>query len=556
MKLNVTLRSLLMAAVCTSVGLPAMAKEPGALSNIYLPDFSYAGYEYGEKQPDTKGWKVIHVNDHGLLPNDNEDDTVALLALLDSLKKQSQPVIVQFGKGRYILSEIIRIQRSNIVLRGSGQSTTELYFPRPLELVKFPEELRELSEYLVKQNKYERRPKDNMHMLFSNWSWSGGFLWTGVEGERIKSYLKEYDRKVKPLAKLTSGGKDDFTFTVDSAKQLKVGDIVRINWYNREGKGGSLIPELYGDPTDIEIGSHHWNFPDMALIRQHTKITGISGNKVTIKTPLLHAADPRWQPDITEWKHISNVGFEHFTINFPIHPWVAHHVEPGFNGMFLTRTHNGWVKDITIHNADSGILTENAANLTIENVTTTAHEENALAHYSVQTGGVSLVLVKNLTVANPMWHSISANTFGNKNVYVNSRILVDPYIDQHGGANHENLFDNTEAYITLDEDLADQQGYYSYPLFTAGGAPYWRPQHGKYNTLWNTKLYFSNGAGSDKPVVIDGMKSTSEGRIIGLSGNLPIKLKYNDITYKELINGEVTGVPSLYHYQLNKRLKN
>lgn len=552
MKLN--LLAPLTFALLAAASLQVSAKTPAALDNIYMPDFSYAGYEFGEKEPNTTGWKVIDVNQHGLIPNDGLDDTKALLSLLASLKNKTEPVIVQFGTGKYILSEVIRVQRDNIVLRGTGQSSTELYFPRPLDLVTFPPELQELSEYLVKQNKYERRPQDNMKMLFSAWSWTGGFLWTGVEGERIKSYMKKYDRKVKSLAKLVSGDKDDFTFTVDNAQKLKKGDVVRINWYNREGKKGSLINELYGDTTDIEVGSHHWNFPDMAIVRQHAKITNVSGNKVTIKTPLLHNADSRWQPDITEWKHITNVGFEHFKINFPIHPWVAHHVEPGFNGMFLTRTYNGWVKDVAIHNADSAILTENAANLTIENVTTTAHKDNAKAHYSVQTGGVSLVLVKNLTIGNPMWHSISANTFGNKNVYVNTKILVAPLFDQHAGANHENLFDNTEAYIKLDDKKAKKQGFYSYPLFTGGGAPYWRPQHGKYNTLWNTKLYFSNGADAKQPILINGMLSTSEGRIIGFSGNLPVEIEYNDVTYKEAINEELTSIPSLYYYQLNKRL--
>lgn len=555
MKINSILRnSILSLFVLLAAIAQVNAKQPAALTDVYLPDFSYAGYEFGEKQPNTKDWKVIDVKKHGLKANDTTDDTKALQKLLASLKDDDKPVIIQFRAGQYILSEIIKVQRSNIVLRGMGKSETELYFPRPLEYAPFPEELEELAEYLVEFKKVEKRKKQNVHNPYTPWSWSGGFLWTGVEGERIKSYMKKYDKPTKPLAKLISGNKDDFSFNVDDGSKLKKGQVVRINWYNPEGEKGSFLNELYGDLNEnIEIGSHHWNFPKMALARQHVLITNVKGNKVTIKTPLLHKANPAWKPDIIAWKHISNIGFEHFSIKFPKHPWVAHHVEAGFNGMFLTRTFNSWVKDITIENSDSGILTENGANITIENVTTLG-SDTALAHYAVQIGGVSNVLVKNLQVHNEVIHPLSFNTFSNKNVYLNSTVSVKPAFDQHGGANHENLFDNTTMNITLEAWRLRKQGFYSYPLFKSGGAGYWRPQHGKYNTLWNTKLNFSNGVLAEKPIVLDGMKPAADARIVGVSANLPVKIKYNRTPYLEAINEELHEVPSLYQYQLNKRL--
>ncbi len=45
--------------------------------DVYLPDFSYAGYHWGEKQlPELK--PTMHVSDFGAIPDDEKDDTEAL----------------------------------------------------------------------------------------------------------------------------------------------------------------------------------------------------------------------------------------------------------------------------------------------------------------------------------------------------------------------------------------------------------------------------------------------------------------------------------------------
>ncbi|MGJ8693569.1 MAG: glycosyl hydrolase family 28-related protein [Thalassotalea sp.] len=535
------------------VSLNTQAEIPQALSKVYIPDFSYAGYQFGEKKPDISEFKVINVADHGIVADDNVDDTTALNELLVSLVKQSDPVVIQFNQGRYQLSEIIRINRSNIVIRGAGtdvESGTEFFFPRPLIYAKQPREMDELAEYLVKFKKIEKNANNGILQPFSKWSWSGGFFWTGVpgkEGERVKSYLKEYEHKPNKLASVLNGNKDAHTFEVNSSHKLAVGDVVQMNWFNPEGKNGSYLKELYGD-TESKIGSHHWKFPDMALARQQVLITDISGNKVTIKTPLLHNIKPNWQVSITQWSHLKEVGFEHFRITFPPHEQIEHHVEAGFNGIYLTRLFNSWVKDIVIDNADSGVLSENMGNVTIENVRTTG---TSIAHYSVQIGGVNNVLVKDLTVDNPVIHPISFNTLANKNVYLNTIVNVQPTFDQHCGANQQNLFDNTKVKVTL--DLSENKKP-SYPLFKGGGAPYWKPTHGQFNTFWNTKVEFTNGSQVEQPIILNGIKDAPNGRIVGFSSNLPIELKYDPSVYLEGIGHFYTNVPSLYEYQLNKRL--
>lgn len=523
-----------------------VAKQPLALTNVYLPDYSYAGYEFGEQQPNIEKWQVIDVNQHGLIPNDGLDDTQALQTLLKTLSTKTTPVVLQFSQGQYEISDIIRISRSNIVFRGAGKSATEFYFPRPLIYATTPKELDELAEYLVSLNKVQKEKLKNIHLPFTLWAWSGGFFWTGVEGERVKSYLESYNQNIPALAKLTAGKKDNFSFQVDNAEQLAVGQVVQINWFNPEGEKGSFLQQLYGE-SEVEIGSHHWNYPKLALSRQQVLITKISKNQVTIKTPLLHDVNSQWNVSISQWQHIKQVGFEHFTMRFPEHQQIAHHVEPGYNGIYLTRTFNGWVKDVVIDNADSAILTESIANVTIDRVKTSG---TSLAHYTVQLGGVHNVLVKDLIVENPAIHPLSFNTFANKSVYLNAQVKQQPLLDQHSGANHHNLFDHTQVQVTLTDDSKK----YSYPLFAGGGARYWQPQHGSYTTFWNTQINFTNGVLSKEPILLNGMKKGPNARVVGVSANLPIRVEYGPDAYIEGVGDYYEDIPSLYRYQLNKRL--
>lgn len=80
----------------------------------------------------------------------------------------------------------------------------------------------------------------------------------------------------------------------------------------------------------------------------------LSDIKITIKSPLTISIKPSYNTQLVEWKHLEEVGIEQLKISFPDAPRVAHHVEPVFNGIFLTRVFNSWVKDEVIHNADIG----------------------------------------------------------------------------------------------------------------------------------------------------------------------------------------------------------
>ena len=164
---------------------PKIIADDDIRATHYLPDFSYAGYDFGETEiPVIK--RSINVADHGATPNDGLDDSKAFLAALKAAHEMDGPVRIQMDAGRYIISNILWIEKSGIVLAGMGDGPngTELYMPRPLNQMDDGGTLDELRKYLVQENKRERQPENNLDVLFSEYSWTAGFIWTRVPGVR------------------------------------------------------------------------------------------------------------------------------------------------------------------------------------------------------------------------------------------------------------------------------------------------------------------------------------------------------------------------------------
>lgn len=513
----------------------------------YLPDFSYAGYNHGIGDIPVPNAKIIDVTQYGVIADDEIDDSSGMLKALEAAHKSRKSVVVQLPKGKIIVSEILKIQRGDIVLRGagSGPEGTNLHFPRPLQMIDKTKSLDELREYIAKYDKRHRVKEKNVDVPFSEYSWSGGFIWIQKEGTRAASYLESKDPKIIELATALKGKVGTKTIAVDSVKSLKVGDVLELQWFNRQGENGALIKEMYGD-TKVKIGSHHWTFKDRPLVRQKTEVLLVEGNNVTISDPLLHNISEDVPAQFAKWDHMTDVGIEDLHISFPDAPAFGHHMERGYNAIYLTSVYNGWIRDVSIDNADAGILSYNSANVTISNIETTGDRR---AHYSVHAGNVHNMLVKNLTVNNPTVHALSVNTQSTKCVFQNAIVNITPVLDQHAGANHQNLFDNITVRFTAKRD---KRGPY-FPIWNGSGAGYWQPGHGRYNTTWNLKVNILGGADRLETVELRGIAEGPDARLVGISGNRAFGIKYLPTPYLERLNAPMTDIPSLYDYQLSQR---
>jgi len=523
-------------------------ENPIQPSDLYLPDYSYAGYHFGEKEiTPNETTSYIDVQNFGAIPNDKKDDTKAILNALEHAHSIDGHVTVTLPKGRFIIKDLLRITRGNITVsgKGMGKQGTQLYFPMPLSVIDKTPYLNELRSYLRLHNKKQRDTEVYIDDYFSEYSWSGGVIWIQKEGTRPVPYLEELDEQLPTITKVIKGKRGTNILEVSDSSDISVGDVLRIDWHNKGGRQAGIIKSIYGD-TDLTIGSHHFDFPNRPLVMQPTQVKSVSGNMVEIRDPLLHDIDKDIPAHLTSWEHLDEVGIEGLSIEFPEGDTYGHHVEQGFNGIFLTSVFNGWIRDVSFKNADSAILTENSGNVSISNI----HSYGVrFGHYGVHLGSVHNFLVEDAKIFNPTVHTFSMNTKSTKSVFLRGEAFTQPTLDQHAGANHQNLYDNMTFYIEAERD---EKGPY-YDLWFGGGAGYWQPGHGRYNTTWNARIFVESGADSNETVRILGQTEGPDARVNGIYGNRKFSIEHYPVPHISDINNKVS-IPSLYDYQKQKRL--
>ncbi len=196
------------------------------------------------------------------------------------------------------------------------------------------------------------------------------------------------------------------------------------------------------------------------------------------------------------------------------------------------------MRDVTIQDSDSAVLSDDCEHITLTSIVVTGRA----GHYGIHLGDVDSALVRDFDIAAPREHSLSFNTGARGSVFSHGRI-VGPRLDQHRGRNHQNLFDA----IAGTEDGAKSA------LFEHGGADYWGPTHGAFNTFWNISLEFRNAALVAQPLSLSGVIDTSEARLIGVRANVRLLLDYPG-AYQDGTNRPDLAVPSLYDEQLRLRL--
>ncbi|MEM1380206.1 MAG: hypothetical protein AAGH41_06235 [Pseudomonadota bacterium] len=556
------MKPILQLAVLVLAGVACGEKTATAQSNIrqpadiiteaagerdaFLPDFSYAGYGFGIDPIPKLSGTIISPRDFGAIPNDEIDDSQALKDALEKARETAGPVIIRFEPGRYQLTEVLDLDRSDLVLQGAGRGRggTEIFMPRPLAMVDTGTRFNELRTYLSKYTKRQREPLRNLNVLFSEYSWTGGFFWIGKPGARAVPYLEEQDQKTQPVTVGRSGARGGKTLSVRDPGSFEPGQWIEILWYSDNPESG-LIDSIYG-PTDLKIGSHHWTFADRPLVRHRTKITNIQGETLGLASPLPHPVSDRVPAEIALWAPLERIGIEDLRFTFPNSPSFGHHVERGYNAVYLTGATDSWIRNIEITNQDAGILTDDSVHVTISDL---IFSGNRPGHYAVHMGSVENVLVQNIDIFSPMIHSLTFNTKSLRSVYKNATVRAKAVIDQHAGSNHQNLFDNITLHLTANRG---EDGP-SYPVFDGSGAPYWQPGHGRYNTVWNLKLIVEGGMAADETLSVLGTAEGPDARIVGLHGNRPLTLDYRPEPVVAHLNERVTEIPSLYDFQLQQR---
>lgn len=466
--------------------------EPGSR----LTDFSYAGYHRGELPlPERKA--EVSVKDFGAVGDGKTDDTAAFKRAL----AEAGGKVIAVPPGRYLITDILEICDSGTVLQGAGPEKSVIYAPKPLEKI-----------------------RSNMGATTggrptSNYSWSGGIIW--AKGGWTGSTLA----KVAAPAR-----RGELVLVVDQPSRFEIGDEIRLA--QRDDAEGTLTHHLYaGDPGDfsnLRRVEETW----IACVVDVDRKTG----RVTFDRPLRTDVRPQWSPTLREARStVEEVGVEHLAIEFPVTPYQGHFTELGHNAIAFSGVRNGWVRDVEIRHADSGMFLSGANNTITDVVWISARGQdrnrNSTGHHGITLSGTDQLLT-DFDLRTRFIHDITMTRGSAGNVVRNGR-GEDLAFDHHKYANHANLFTNVDAGVGTN-------------IFHSGGGAKLGRHCGAWTTWWNIR--------TDRPVRFPTGWATDLIHLVGVHSDQPSVTEPNGRWFEVMPPGQL--VPAdLYEAQLQRRLK-
>ncbi len=402
-----------------------------------LPDFSYAGFEYGEKPlPDLADAPRRNVRDFGARGDGQTDDTAAFHAAL----KEVESGIIEVPAGRYVITDFLDITRSNVVLRGAGPGQTILYFPKTLTDVK------------------PNWGATTAGQRTSNYSWSGGF---------VRIVGRNPGRRLGAIAEPARRGARELVLEGEPA--VKAGDLVRLVMSDDEPR--TLVHYIYGgDPGDIELFRRRFG------VSQTFRVEAIDGSRIHLDRPLRFDVRNDWKPELhTYAPTVTHAGIEGFTLEFPANDYQGHFTELGHNGIALQNVAHCWVRNIHLKHAESGIFIGGQF-CTVTDITMESERRpdayNNHGHHAILIGGQDNLLT-NFDIRSRYIHDLTVSLGSIGNVIARGR-GADLNLDHHKHGPYGNLF------TALDAGQGTR-------LWASGGGRALGRNAAAYNTYWNIR---------------------------------------------------------------------
>lgn len=460
-----------------------------------LDDYSYAGYRRGESSPAERPVDAS-VRDYGAVGDGVTDDSDAFLRALAACPGK----VLSIPPGRYLITKILTLRDSQTVLRGAGPGDSKLICPTPLQVIR-----PEWAETTTGQKT-------------SRYSWSGGIL------EVVGSFPN------RPLARVASAAsRGERSLRVDNPRRLVVGQDYVLRQDDDETQ--SLTRHLYAeDPGSIS---------ELRGVRElfAFRVTAIDVATRTIELdrPLRTDVRETWSPIVLDGRSsVEEVGIEQLGFEFPAGRYAGHFTEQGFNAIAMIGVRNSWIRNIHIHNADSGLFV-GGSQISLTGIRWTSERppertRQATGHHGIILSGQDHLLT-DFSMETRFMHDITVTRGSAGNVVMKGR-GIDLCLDHHRYAPHSNLFTD------LDLGVGSR-------MFQSGGGANLGRHCGAYETFWNIR--------SEQPQTWPVNFGPDRINLIGLTTHAPSRLEPRGRWF-EAIAPERLSPPNLYSAQLAKRL--
>lgn len=371
-----------------------------------LPDFSFAGYHFGEETPPFAA-AGANVRDFGAKGDGSTDDTAAFQKAME----EAAGKVILVPKGTYVLMDRVTMRGRGTVLRGEDRDGTVLLFPKGLEQLHPAPAMADHGEPT------------------SNWSWAGGML--TIESSRHGSGARV---DVAPGAR-RGGNRIELTGELNLAAK----DFVLIEW--KDGSDGAFTRYIYRDDPGNALG-----LLGKPSCRQLAQVLALEGRMLTLNRPLRCDVGETFSCTAIKYDpETVGCGIERLTLKFLSGDYAGHFKELGFNGVAVSRdAAHCWLRELKIVDADSGIFgvgLHGLADGILFQAERRPTKEGMTGHHGID-GGIDC-LIQNVIYETKFFHDLSLSGGNVGNVFRKVR-GVDVNLDHHRWGPYENLFTNLD----------------------------------------------------------------------------------------------------------------
>jgi hypothetical protein len=211
----------------------------------------------------------------------------------------------------------------------------------------------------------------------------------------------------------------------------------------RDDPSQSLMEYLYAGQTGPT--------EQLRLERRQTdfvaRVVAIDRGAIEIDRPLPFAIRLAWQPTVYSFvPTVTEAGIEQMGFQFPRRPYEGHFTERGANAIALDNVCDCWVREIRIHDCDSGVFIDGRF-CSLDGIVITSdrkrdRQRHSTGHHGIQVTGDDN-LVRDFDFRTRFIHDLTvAHCHGN--VFCDGR-GEDLSLDHHKYAPYANLFTNLDA---------------------------------------------------------------------------------------------------------------
>jgi hypothetical protein len=480
-----------------------------------LTDYSFAGYEHGEKGiPDVQG-PVFKVTDYGAKADDAISDEDAIRKAVAEAEKAGGGVVL-FSAGKFLIwadrnkADVIRISKSGVVIRGAGCG-------KGGTVIRAIHSGYRMGPYAVPKGTKDADGKDDWSKI------PYFFMFEGVEGGK-----KEGGKSAAVTGVVKRGS---FTVPVKSTEGFNVGQWVVLKAATPK-LDAELMAGLQPDPTWTRI------IKDGSSISELHQVKEIQGESLILKEPVLVNLGADFEAKIFPVTLIEQVGVEDMALQGGWRGAFVHHRsaldDEGWDGIQFKGVANGWVRRCSFLNVNTGVyLRDSVACSILEN-----RFAGNKGHYDVAIRSNCSFNMMGLTEETTApQHGASTGNRSAGTVVWRWLMSKASTVDSHGNGPYATLIDR------VDGGTMTRSG---------GPAPSF-PNHLRWMVFWN----FFYDSDDEQPINFWNYEKGKEAKFVkplfvGLHGK-PVKLKEDSVDANECPGAPVSP-ESLYEAQLGLRL--